>query len=245
MSLQPLFYKKIVPLSNENHKALYIEPTDSFDFAEQSNSLYIAAVEFVRAAVEYPIVFGTDGEDKLFPVVLLGLKTNQNLFVDKNGKWKADYVPAYTRRYPFILASVNNNGEEQYTVCIDEGYPGFNTAKKGEPLFDAEGNQSPMLERAVEFLKDYQNQIRLTSEFCSNLAELGILEPVQANIEMKSGDKFAIGGFQCVSRDKLKALAPDKLQALVQSGQMELIYAHLLSLNNIQSLMNRIAQSDK
>lgn len=242
MSQQPLFYKKIVPLSKEKHKGLYIEPTDSYAFAKQSNSLYIAAVEFARAAVEYPIVFGTDGEGNIFPVVLLGLKKNQNLFVDKKGKWEADYIPAYTRRYPFILAAVNKDGEDQYTVCIDEGYGGFNTAKEGEPLFDEKGNQSPKLEQAVEFLKDYQNQIRLTSEFCSNLAELGILEPVQANVEMKSGDKFAIGGFQCVSREKLNALAPDKLQTLVKSGQMELIYAHLLSLNNIQSLMNRITQ---
>jgi hypothetical protein len=245
MNQQPLFYKEIAPLSKEKHKGLYVEPTDSYAFAKESNSLYIAAVEFARAAVIYPIVFGTDEEGKVFPVVLLGLKEKQNLFVDKKGKWKADYIPAYTRRYPFILAAVNNNGEDQYTVCIDEGYSGFNTSKKGEPLFDEKGNQSPKLEQAVEFLKDYQNQIRLTSEFCNNLVELEILEPVQANVEMKSGDKFAIGGFQCVNREKLKALAPDKLQALMKSGQMDLIYAHLLSLNNIQSLMNRMAEAGK
>jgi hypothetical protein len=245
MSLQPLFYKKIVPLNKEQHKALYIESTDNYLFAKDSNSLYIAAVEFPRAAAEYPIVFGTDGEGKVFPVVLLGLKSNQNLFIDKKGVWKADYIPAYTRRYPFILAVNKTEGEDQFTVCIDEGYPGFNKKKEGKPLFDAKGNESPVLQQAVDFLKDYQNQIRLTSAFCNNLAELAILEPMQANIEMKSGDKFAIGGFQCVSREKLKALAPDKLQALVQSGQMELIYAHLLSLHNINTLMSRMAVGEK
>lgn len=241
MSLQPLFYKKIVPLNRERHKELYIEPTDSFAFARQSNSLYIAAAEFPRAMAEYPIVFGTDSEGLVFPVVLLGLKNKQNLFVDKKGKWKAEYIPAYTRRYPFILAAGNSNGEEQLTVCIDEGYPGFNTAREGQPLFDDKGEQSPLLKQAVDFLRDYQTQIRLTTEFCNNLAELGLLEPVQANIEMTSGDKFAIGGFQCVSREKLKGLAPDKLQGLMQSGKLELIYAHLLSLGNIQSLMTKMS----
>jgi len=245
MSMQPLFYKKIVPLNRERHKDLYIEPTDSFAFASQSNSLYIAAVEFPRAMVEYPIVFGTDGDGVVFPVVLLGLKNKQNLFVDKKGKWKAEYIPAYTRRYPFILASSNSNDEEQLTVCIDEGYPGFNTAKEGQPLFDDQGEQSPILKQAVDFLRDYQNQTRLTTEFCNDLVQLGLLEPVQANIEMKSGNKFAIGGFQCVSREKLKALAPEKLQGLVQSGKMELIYAHLLSLNNIQSLMQKMPEEKK
>jgi len=246
MSLQPLFYKKIVPLNKEQHKGLYVESTDNYSFAKESNSLYIAAVEFSRAATVYPIVFGTDSDGKIFPVVLLGLKRNENLFVDKNGAWNADYIPAYTRRYPFILAvNKTDGGEDQFTVCIDEGYPGFNTKKNGKPLFDTKGNESPLLQQAVDFLKDYQNQIRLTTEFCNNLSELGILEPMQANIEMKSGDKFAIGGFQCVSRDKLKALAPDKLQALVQSGQMELVYAHLLSLHNINTLMGRMAVDQK
>jgi hypothetical protein len=243
MSLQPLFYKNIVPLNKEQHKGLYVDSTDDYSFAKESNSLYIAAVEFPRAAAVYPIVFGTDGEGKIFPVVLLGLKSNQNLFIDKKGVWDAGYIPAYTRRYPFILAvNKTDSGEDQFTVCIDEGYAGFNKKKNGKPLFDSKGNESEMLQQVIDFLKDYQNQIRLTTEFCNNLAELGILEPMQANIEMKSGDKFAIGGFQCVSRDKLKALAPDKLQALVQSGQMDLIYAHLLSLHNINNLMSRMTE---
>lgn len=241
MNQQPLFYKKIVPLNKEQHKDLYIEPSDSYAFAKDSNSLYIAAVEFSRAAAEYPIVFGNDAEDNVFPVVLLGLKQNQNLYVDKKGKWQAAYIPAYTRRYPFILAgNSGGEGQDQFTVCIDEGYAGFNTAKEGQPLFDDKGEQSPILKQAVDFLRDYQSQIQLTTQFCSHLAELDVLEPVQANIEMKSGDKFAIGGFRCVNRDKLKGLSAETLKQLVDSGEMELIYAHLLSLNNINQLMNRL-----
>ena len=241
MNQQPLFYKKIVPLNKERHKDLYIEPTDNYLFARDSNSLYIAVVEFARAASEYPIVFGNDQEGGLFPAVLLGLKRNQNLFVDEQGNWNAGYIPAYTRRYPFILAgSSEGNGEEQFTVCIDEGYAGFNTAREGQALFDEQGEQSPILKQAVDFLKDYQNQIRLTMQFCEQLSELEILEPVQANVEMRSGDKLSIGGFQCVNRDKLKALAADRLKSLVESGALEMIYAHLLSLNNINALMTRM-----
>ena len=88
----PLFYKKIVPLNREQHKNLYIEPVEGFGFAAGTNSLYIAAVEFPRAAREYPIVFGKDAEGNVFPVALLGLKKNQNVFVNKKGEWKADYV---------------------------------------------------------------------------------------------------------------------------------------------------------
>lgn len=236
----PLFYRKIVPLSKEQHKKLYIEPVEGFAFAAETNSLYIAAAEFPRASREYPIVFASDNQGGLFPVALLGLKKNQNLFVDKNGKWNADYIPAYARRYPFILATPDSK-KNQFTVCIDESYPGFNTAKEGQPLFNAKGEDGPVLKQAVEFLKDYQAHVRLTETFCKGLLELEVLEPVQANVALKSGQKLSIAGFQCVSRKKLKELAPKKLTDLLKSDQLELIYCHLQSLNNVNNLTRRLA----
>ena len=235
----PLFYKKIVPLSKELHKKLYLEPVEGFGFATGTNSLYVAAAEFPRASREYPIVFANDNQGGIFPVVLLGLKKNQNLFVDKNGKWSADYVPAYARRYPFILATPDAK-KNQFTVCIDESYPGFNTAKEGQPLFNAKGEDGPVLKQAVDFLKDYQSHVKLTEAFCKSVQELEVLEPVQANVSLKSGEKLSIAGFQCVSRKKLKDLAPKKLSDLTKSDQLELIYCHLQSLNNINSLTRKL-----
>lgn len=237
---QPLFYKKVVPLNKEKHNKLYIEPIEGYEFARDTNSLYIAAVEFGKVSREYPIVFGQDAQGGIFPVILLGLKNNQNVFVDDKGSWDAEYIPAYARRYPFILASQGNDEEQQFAVCIDEGYPGFNTAKEGQALFDDKGEQSPILKQAVDFLKDYQNHVVLTNQFCKNIKELEVLEPMQANIEMKSGDKLSLGGFQCVNREKLANLKPGKLADLVKTGQMELIYAHLFSLSNVTRLMNKM-----
>jgi hypothetical protein len=234
----PLFYKKVVPLSKERHKQLYMEPVPGYAFAAETNSVYMAAVEFPRAAGEYPIVFGRDPQGNIFPVALLGLKRNENLFV-RNGKWDARYIPAYARRYPFILATPGAE-VRQFTVCIDEAYPGFNTAKEGQALFDAKGKESKVLEQAINFLKEYQSHVELTARFCKNLAELDVLEPVQANISMKSGQKYAIGGFQAVSRKKLKAVPPKKLVDLIKSDQMELIYCHLISLGNITALTGKL-----
>ena len=115
-SAQPLFYKKIVPLNKEQHKSLYIEPVEGYSFSKNTNSLYIAAVEFPKVAPEYPIVLGIDKEGTVFPLVLLGLKTKQNLYVDSKGIWKANYIPAYARRYPFILANpASKNSNDQFT----------------------------------------------------------------------------------------------------------------------------------
>ena len=236
----PLFYKKVVPLSKEQHKTLYMEPIERYSFAAKTNSLYIAAIEFINCLSNYVIVFGKDLEDRVYPVVLLGMEANQNLYVSKRGLWNADYIPAYVRRYPFILAAPEGN-EGNFAVCIDESYKGFNKAKKGKRLFDGKGNQTDILKQAVDFLQGYQKHIQITTAFCNNLSSLDLLEPMQANVELKTGNKFAIGGFFCVSRAKLKSLSSDKLSELVNSEQIELIFAHLLSLNNLNKLIEKIA----
>ena len=234
----PLFYKRVVPLNRERHGELYIETVNGYAFAAGTNSIFIAAVEFPLAIGEYPIVFAPFG-NSIFPVVLLGLKNNQNLFVNDKGDWSAGYIPAYARRYPFILATPDD-GSDKFAVCIDEAYPGFNTAKEGQPLFDAKGEHTPMLTQAVNFLKDYQTQVQLTTEFCKSLMELQVLDPMQANVKLQSGEEISIGGFQCIKREKLQQLSPGKLADLVKTGQMELIYAHLLSLNNVNKLINKL-----
>lgn len=238
-SIYPLFYKKVVPLNKDIHGELYLESIEGFLYTKETNSVYIAAIEFLQASKEYPIVFAQSGDQKVFPVVLLGLKENQNLFVDDKGNWTANYIPAYVRRYPFILATPDEK-EASFTVCIDESFPGFNTAKEGSPLFDEKGEQLDFLNQAVDFLKDYQTHVHLTTLLCENLSKLDILEPMQANMEFANGEKGALGGFMGVNREKLKALKPAQLAELIKTDQMELIFAHLASLQNLNNLMKRL-----
>jgi hypothetical protein len=237
---QPMFYKRVAALNRERHRDWYIDQLQGFDFARESNSVYLAAVEFAPAAHEYPIVFAPGPAGVVLPVALLGLKPKQNLFTNAAGRWEGRYVPAYVRRYPFILA-VDDAGSN-FTVCIDEAYSGFNTAKEGERLINDDGSEGPLLKRSLEFLKDYQAQVKLTEVFCARLKSLDILEPMSASVELKSGERFSLTGFMCVKRDALKALPAEVLQELVANDFMELIYAHLLSLGNLQGLMARLPQ---
>ena len=237
MSTQPLFYKKVVPLNKNQHGDLYVEPVTSYKHTKDTNSVYIAAIEFLKASKEYPIVFGQSQDESIFPVVLLGLKKNQNLYLGKKGEWLADYIPAYVRRYPFILATNAGDGNT-FAVCIDESYPGFNKEKKGQPLFNDKEEETALMKQSVEFLKEYQNHIQLTSLFCSKIKELGLIEPMQANIE-KAGKKQILSGFMCINRARLQSLEPDKQSELMKSDQLELIYAHLSSLTNLEKLIRQ------
>jgi hypothetical protein len=239
MSTLPLFYKNVVPLSKEQHGTLSISSTEGFRFAASTNSVYIAAAEFARAAWEYPIIFGADSEGTVFPMVGLGLRNNENLYVNAEGRWNASYVPAYVRRYPFILAKVEPTSEH-YTVCLDDEYPGLNANGEGNALFDDKGEQTAIVTQAIDFLKDYEKLRHATSLFCKSLVEFDLLDTMKASIEIKSGEKHALGGFQCVNREKLNALKQKNLVSLVKTGQMELIYLHLFSLNNIKGLTKKL-----
>lgn len=238
MTTQPLFYKKVVPLNKKQHGELYVEPVTSYKHTRDTNSVYIAAIEFLKASKEYPIVFGKGADDSVFPVVLLGLKNNQNLYLGKKGEWLADYIPAYVRRYPFILATATGN-TDSFTVCIDESYSGFNKDKKGQRLFTDKGEETALLKQSFEFLKEYQNHIQLTELFCNKIKELGLIEPMQANIE-KAGKKQVLSGFMCVNRSRVQSLSPDKLAELMKSDHLELIFAHLNSLTNMEKLIKEV-----
>ncbi|HHJ17517.1 MAG TPA: hypothetical protein ENJ80_12545 [Gammaproteobacteria bacterium] len=236
----PLFYKKPVVLSSQHHAGLRLQARDNYRFATGSNSVTLTAVEFARACHEYPIVF-VQSEGKVNPVAVLGLKDRQNLFVDEKGAWNAGYVPAYVRRYPFILASQEADASD-YTVCIDEAYTGFNR-EQGEQLFLENGEQSDFLKHALTLVQDFQAHYQRTAAFAGRLLDWGLLQPLQANVELRAGDKMSLTGFMAVDENKLKALPAERLAELVQQDELGVIYYHLLSLDNFGRLVDRVAEA--
>jgi hypothetical protein len=199
----------------------------------------LTTVEFAKACHEYPIVFVQEAET-ITPVAVLGLKNKQNLFVDEKGQWNADYIPAYVRRYPFILARQSEASD--YTVCIDEAYSGFNR-DSGERLFRDNGEQSDYLKKVLNLVREYQAYSQRTSEYANRLLDWDLLQSLQANVEMRMGDKMSLTGFMAVDQKKLKSLAPEKLANLMQHDELGLIYYHLLSLNNFGRLVDRLAEA--
>lgn len=249
MSALPLFYKNIIPLNKNVHGAWSLEKLTDYKHTSETNSLYIATIEFSKTACEYPIVFCQGSDDIVFPVVILGLRKNENLYINKAGKWLANYIPAYIRRYPFILATdkdiaatVDKETEEKFTVCIDGDWQGFNTKEKGEPLFDL-SNESAILKQSINFLKEYQFHVEKTQAFCAKLKEINVLEPMHATVKLSDGENISLGGFLGVNRKKLKELDKTILLDMLEKDYMELIYAHFISLNNLDLLGNRCAKA--
>ena len=233
-----MFYEKVAPVSPQRHGKWSIEAGADFKFARKVNSVPLAAIEIPFAAREYTIVFAQAGEE-IVPVVILGIKNDENLYVEEDGAWNAKYIPAFVRRYPFVF-SPSEDGKT-LRLCVDESWSGCNEEDRGQRLFDDAGEKSPFLDRLLGFLQDYQRNAERTKAYTKRLKDLDLLEAKEAQFTIGKDQKMALKGFMAVSRDKLKALPAETLQEMAKTNELELTYAHLLSMNNLQLMLERIA----
>jgi len=236
MAKQLLFYESAVPLNATAHRGLSFEPVPGYSFASGINAVPLAAVEIVPASAEYAIVFTRTGEDVL-PVAVLGVRPDQNLYVSQDARWEASYVPAFVRRYPFVFAS--SADRQTLTLCIDDTHPGFNSEGRGDRLFDDEGKPTAYANGVLEFLKEYQQHFERTRVFGKRLADLGLLEPMEAIVTMPDGKTVPLRGFLGVSRERLRALDGDTLASLAKTDELELVYLHLASMRNFTRVKDR------
>jgi hypothetical protein len=235
-----LFYERPVPLNREGHKDLRIKPINNVAFAAKAHSVPLTVAEFGPAARDFPILFGGNSLEEAGPLAMLGLNQSENAFVDENGQWEQGaYVPAFIRRYPFVLAEKPEGAEgDDFTVFLDEDYAGFST-EEGERLFNEDGSDTDTLKNAVRFLGEFQEHVKRTHAFTKRLRELDLLEPRSAQI--KDGENtMVINGLFLVNEEKLRQLDEKVAHELLADGSMGWIYAHLLSLSNIDRLKMRI-----
>jgi hypothetical protein len=233
-----LFYGKPLPLNRDAHRNTRLKAeAGNFSFATGTNSVPLAAIEFADTAREYPIVFTGEEGGAMFPAALLGVRHNENLFVTDEGRWDARYVPAFVRRYPFVLAE--KQAGDDFDVYIDESYAGFG-AEDGERLFTDEGETTPLLKQALDFLSNYQGEIKRTRAFVERLKELDLLTSKILQVERNNEKPLVLQGFSVVDEQRLVALSDAQLGELARSGHLGWIYAHLLSLGQVSRLSERL-----
>lgn len=232
-----LLYRKPVALNREAHRKLKIRAVNSFAFAAGANSVPLTGNEFAAAARQLPILFVQDANQQPTPIALLGLRRDENLFVEADGRWSGGYIPAYVRRYPFVLADKGTAGE--FMVALDEDYPGFST-ETGDPLFNDDGSDTPALKRGIDFLNAYLVEAKRTMKFMEEIKRLDLLVPQVINVTPKGGAKFSVDGFLVVDEARLTKLDDTQAGKLLRSGYLGWIYMHLISIHNIGDLSARL-----
>ena len=237
MTKQLLIYETAVPVSPARHGKHSIEVGGDYAFSAGVNAVPLMAVEILRAATEYAVVFTAVGDD-VMPAVVLGVKGDQNLYLGPDSHWNAKYIPAFIRRYPFVFSASADN--KTLTLCVDEGYPGLNTPGRGERLFGDDAKPTPYVDSVLTFLKEYQAHFVRTQAFGKRLKENGLLEPMQAKVTTPAGATLSLTGFMAVSRARLRDLSGEQLSALAKTDELELLYLHLYSMRNFADVKDRL-----
>ena len=233
----PLFYNDLVPLSSQVHGTWRARRADAAPFLSGVHAIPLTIDEFAAAHRHYPIVFSS-GEDPV-PLALMGLNEGANVYVDEEGRLTENvYVPAYVRRYPFILARLRPEGDE-LSLCFDPTTDAIGAFDEGDSLFD--GTEPSEATKAVlGFCEQYEQAWQRTAAFMKDLANAKLIIDGEVSIQTEVADApYIYRGFQMVSEDALRELRGDVCRKMVQSGALGLIYAHLFSLPLIREVFGR------
>jgi hypothetical protein len=239
----PLLYKDLVPLSSIDHATWKMRGMDAIPFARNEHAIPVTVDEFAMVQRHYPIVFSVG--DNPVPLALMGLNEGINTFIDDDGKvTEAVYLPAYLRRYPFLLARLRPDAED-LSLCFDPTTESLGSFDEGEALFDGD-QPSEAVKRALSFCQEFEESGMKTGQFMAELAEHGLLMDGEVSIQPDGESQpFIYRGFQMVDESKLRDLRGDVLRKMMQSGLLPLIHAHLFSLQMMREIFGRQVMQGK
>ena len=179
------------------------------------------------------------------PLVLMGMNEGVNTFMDAEGKFTNPvYVPAYVRRYPFLLAKLRPDTDE-LSLCFDPTAEALGDFKEGNALFE-KGEPSDTTKAILKFCEDFENAGAQTHAFVEELKKLDLLMDGEVSIQQEGQEQpFVYRGFKMVDEQKLRELRGDALRKISQNGILALIYAHLFSLQLMREIFALQIQQGK
>ena len=234
----PLLYNALEPLNVTQHGKMKIRPVDKPTMIANTHAIPATVDEFALLQRHYPIVFSV-GENPV-PLALMGLNEGVNVFLDQDGVLidRDVYVPAYLRRYPFLLARLQPDSDE-LSLCVDPTAGAVGDFPDGEPLFD--GDQPSETTKAIlQFCEQFETAGQRTGAFMDELRASGLLMEGEGAIQPEGAEQpFIYRGFQKVYEEKFRDLRGDELRKMNQRRMLGLIFAHLFSLSQTRDIFSR------
>lgn len=239
----PLFYKDLMPLNSRDHITWKSKTTETATWMVGQHAIPLTAEEFVHASRNYPIVFSV--AENPVPLALMGLNEGVNTFFDDDGKLSTPaYIPAYARRYPFMLAKLTPDTEE-LSLCFDPTSDLIGDFADGNPLFENE-EPSEACKATLEFCRNFEEAGFRTQAFVDELVKHDLLMDGEVSIQQQGSEQpYIYRGFKMVDQEKLRDLRGDVLRSMNQNGMLALIFAHLFSLELMSEVFGRQVQQGK
>ncbi|QDX26653.1 SapC family protein [Sphingomonas suaedae] len=238
----PLFYNDLQPLSSDLHGNYRVRVAETAPFLARTHAVPVTVEEFPLIQRHMPIVFSAG--DEPVPLALMGLNEGTNVFFDADGKLRGTdpiYVPAYVRRYPYLLARLRPDSEE-LSLCFDPTSDTIGAFDEGDALF-ADGKPTELVQQILKFNEEFEIAGQKTGAFLKELSEMNLLMDGEVSIQPDgAAQPYIYRGFRMVDEAKLNELRGDQLRKMQQSGMLPLVYAHLFSLGLVREIFARQMQ---
>lgn len=240
----PLFFNDLMPLNSNDHKHFRTRTMDTAPWLSTAHAIPLTVDEFVQSQRHFPIVFSS-GENPL-PLALMGLNEGVNTFVDADGKvTEPVYLPAYIRRYPFMLAKLAPDATD-LSLMFDPSSGAVGEFDEGERLFDDDGQTTDATKRVLEFCQHFEQAAQRTQAFLTELKDNGLLMDGEVAIQREGEEQpFIYRGFKMVDQEKLRELSDEKVLEWHKNGILMLIHAHIYSLELMRTIFARQANQGK
>ncbi|GGC17426.1 peptidase [Novosphingobium marinum] len=230
----PLFYKDLVPLNRGDHGNYRTRTTKKANWLVDTHAIPLTVEEFPIAQRHFPIVFSAGNEP--VPLALMGMNEGVNVFVDQDGTVNSPiYMPAYVRRYPFMLAKLKPDAQE-LSLCFDPTSDLVGEYDDGQPLF-TDGEPSETCQNTLKFCENFELAGKKTANFLQEIQKQELLIDGELKMQMEGREEpFVYRGFKIIDEKKMRDLRGDVLRGWSQSGLLPLIYAHLFSLDLVREI---------
>jgi hypothetical protein len=148
----PLLYNDLQPINQQQHGDKKLLQIQSAPHIAQAHAIPVTVDEFALLQRTYPIVFSVG--DNSVPLALMGLNEGVNTFLDDKGMLTEPvYLPAYLRRYPFLLAQLNE-GSDELSLCVDPT-SGVIGDGEGDAIFDG-AQPSEKIKGILDFCEQFE-----------------------------------------------------------------------------------------
>lgn len=212
-------------LSRTMHAEQGYRPRDGYHNAAGRMVAPVVLDELHRLLPHYVIGLLPQGDD-LVPVALLGVNSEENLYLREDGGWQVSYVPATLRGHPFALADGQNGNK---ALAIDAAY----LTEAGQPLF-TNGELDETAAQAMRFLQQYDQSRRATLAASQALQQAGVLSEWPLAVPLGEGHR-RINGLYRVDEAALNELSAEAYAAL-RGEPMKLAYAQLYAISQVEQL---------
>lgn len=241
----PILYNDLIPLNSRDHGKWRARTVNKAPWIGAQHAVPLTVEEFPQAQRNFPIVF-SQGKTPV-PLALMGLNEGVNVFFEETGApiGEVPYVPAYIRRYPFLLAKIDPKSDNM-SLCFDPSCDLLGEFDEGADLFNGE-EATDHTKGLLDFCEKFEEAGMRTQAFVEELVKADLLMDGEVSIQRTDSPEnpFIYRGFQMVNQEKLRELRGDQLRTWNQNGLLPLIFAHLFSLDLMRTIFSMQAAQGK